>query len=138
MPPQVRVMAWVKPFAAYKVNVRVAYSWEPVIICPPQRLDSAHVHRDFGFDDLVELPDEVVSENITMKRGLAGAKPERFCFWLFNVLGLRPVDEFVDLFPGTRGVTAAWEEWCQLGGPKLKQTIKMTNDLVQANPFLAQ
>jgi hypothetical protein len=28
-PADVRVMAWVKPFAAFKKNVRVAYAWEP-------------------------------------------------------------------------------------------------------------
>src|ERR1039458_305054 len=31
-PPDVRVAAWVKPFAAFKRNVRVAYTWEPVIL----------------------------------------------------------------------------------------------------------
>ena len=30
-PPGTRVAAWVKPFAAYKRNVRVAYTWEPVL-----------------------------------------------------------------------------------------------------------
>lgn len=35
-PKGVRVMAWVKPFAAFKRNVSVAYAWEPVIVkaCP--------------------------------------------------------------------------------------------------------
>lgn len=27
-----RVMAWVKPFAAFKRNVSVAYAWEPIIV----------------------------------------------------------------------------------------------------------
>jgi hypothetical protein len=31
-PEGVRVEAWVKPFAAYKRNIRVAYAWEPVIV----------------------------------------------------------------------------------------------------------
>src|SRR5690349_18671674 len=31
-PPDVRVMPWVKPFAAFKPNVGVAYAWEPVIV----------------------------------------------------------------------------------------------------------
>jgi hypothetical protein len=67
-----RVMAWVKPFAAFKKNVRVAYAWEPVIVKPAERLEGAVPTRDF------------VAEPITMKRGLTGAKPERFCFWLTN------------------------------------------------------
>ena len=31
-PRDVRVMAWVKPFAVFKPNVGVAYAWEPVIV----------------------------------------------------------------------------------------------------------
>ncbi len=30
--PDVRTMAWVKPFAAFKRNVSVAYAWEPVLV----------------------------------------------------------------------------------------------------------
>jgi len=32
MPKGARVMAWVKPFCAFKRNVPVAYAWEPVIV----------------------------------------------------------------------------------------------------------
>src|SRR5689334_4156756 len=32
LPEAVRVMAWVKPFAAFKRNIPVAYAWEPVIV----------------------------------------------------------------------------------------------------------
>src|ERR1043166_5967819 len=31
-PETVRVMAWVKPFCAFKVNVNPAYAWEPIIV----------------------------------------------------------------------------------------------------------
>jgi hypothetical protein len=31
-PPDVRVMAWVKPFASFKPGVGVAYAWEPIIV----------------------------------------------------------------------------------------------------------
>lgn len=123
-PPEARVLVWVKPFGAYKRNVRVAYVWEPVIVVPAPRRDGNVPTRDFIFDS------EVVAESITMKRGLAGAKPERFCFWLFNVLGALPGDDFDDLFPGTGAVSAAWTEWCGLGAPKLKQSVKTTNELV--------
>src|SRR4051812_47065211 len=98
-PHDVRVMAWVKPFAAFKRNVRVAYAWEPVIVKPAERLEGAKPTRDF------------VAEPITMKRGLAGAKPERFCYWLFEAMGLRPEDHLDDLFPGSGAVSAAWEKW---------------------------
>jgi hypothetical protein len=99
-PESVRVMAWVKPFAAFKRNVRVAYAWEPVIVKPAERLEGAVPTRDF------------VAEPITMRRGLSGAKPERFCFWLFEAMELRPCDELDDLFLGSGAVSAAWEKWC--------------------------
>ena len=97
----VRVMAWVKPFAAFKRNVPVAYAWEPVLVRAARTpvVKSGMVYRDF------------VSEPITMKRGLAGAKPDAVCRWLFEVMGCEPEDELHDLFPGTGAVTQAWEAW---------------------------
>lgn len=96
----VRVMSWVKPFAAFKRNVRVAYAWEPVIVKVAPRLEGAIATRDF------------IAESITMKKGLTGVKPEKWCHWLFGVMGLRPGDELHDLFPGSGAITRAWESWC--------------------------
>jgi hypothetical protein len=121
LPDGVRVMAWVKPFAAFKRNVRVAYTWEPVIVREPSRAAGMVPTRDF------------VAECITLKKGFTGQKPERFSYWLFNVLGLRPTDEFDDLFPGSGAVTVAWEKWRAEGGPKLKQSIRVTNESLLLN-----
>jgi len=99
-PEGVRVAAWVKPFASFKPGVDPAYTWEPVIFRTARRWTRAqHTVRDH------------VSANITLKRGLAGAKPEAFSFWLFDLLGATPDDEFTDLFPGTGAVSDAWEKW---------------------------
>lgn len=96
-----RVMAWVKPFAAFKRNVSVAYAWEPVLVKPVRKpvVSGRIVMRDW------------VRESITLRRGLTGAKPEAVCRWAFEMLGLEPDDELVDLFPGTGAVTRAWEQW---------------------------
>ena len=99
-PEDVRVMAWVKPFAVFKPNVNPAYAWEPVIVRGGRKRTRK--------DDTVR---DWVSESITLQRGMVGAKPEAFCFWLFEILNLKPGDEFVDLFPGTGAVTKAWEKW---------------------------
>lgn len=123
----IRIASWCKTFGAYKRNVRVAYVWEPVIFKPPRRLEGSVPTRDFCTDG--DDGEPVLFESITMKKGLSGAKPDRFSYWLFNVLGLRPQDELHDLFPGSRAVSQAWAEWCALGGPKLKQSVKVTNDL---------
>lgn len=99
-PEEARVAAWVKPFCIFKPNVNPAYAWEPVIFCGGRKRDrKAPTVRDW------------VSANITLKKGLCGVKPDAFSVWLFDLLGLRAGDTFVDLFPGTGAVSLAWEEW---------------------------
>lgn len=102
-PLRVRVAAWVKPFASFKVNVNPAYAWEPVIFAGGRKRgrDSATL-RDW------------VAANITLKKGVSGAKPKEFCFWLFDLLGMEPEDEFHDLFPGSGSVQKAHEAWKQI------------------------
>ncbi len=99
-PEDVRVCAWVKPFASFKPNVQVAYAWEPIIFRGGRKLGRE-----------VDTVRDWVAENITMERGLTGAKPRAVCRWLFQILGLQAGDEFVDLFPGTGAVMDAWREW---------------------------
>lgn len=99
-----RVMAWVKPFAAFKRNVPVAYAWEPVIVRAARKpvVSGRRVGRDF------------LSEPITMRRGLTGAKPEAVCHWMFECLGATPDDTLDDIYPGTGAVMRAWESWRNL------------------------
>jgi hypothetical protein len=96
-----RVMAWVKPFAAFKRNVSVAYAWEPVVVKFARKPVVSHriVMRDW------------VSESITLKKGLVGVKPEAVCRWAFEMLGAEPEDDLDDMFPGTGSVSKAWEAW---------------------------
>ena len=94
-PQGIRIAAWVKPFAAFKRNVRNAYTWEPVIVSGGRMSskDGAPVTRDH------------LAESITLVKGLCGAKPERFCIWVLAMLGYVPGDRVDDIFPGT-GVMA--------------------------------
>lgn len=98
--PTVRVMAWVKPFAIFKPGVNPAYAWEPILVQCRSRKRSRKepTIRDW------------VSANITLKKGLSGAKPEVFCRWLFDAMGMLLGDELSDLFPGTGIVTKCWDE----------------------------
>lgn len=99
-PDDVRVGAWVKPFASFKPGVNPGYCWEPVIFRGGRKRDrNAPTVRDF------------VSAGITLKRGVSGAKPDAFCWWVFDFLGMEPGDEFHDLFPGSGAVSRAWETW---------------------------
>jgi hypothetical protein len=97
-PSDVRVLAWVKPFCSFKPGVGVAYAWEPVIVRGGRRRTRAQrTIRDW------------VAGNATRRMGVAGAKPEVFCRWLFSVFNAYPGDELVDLFPGTGIVTRTWQ-----------------------------
>lgn len=99
-PDDVRVMAWVKPFSSFKLNVTVAYAWEPVIVRGGRKRPKTEpTVRDW------------IDANITLRKGLVGAKPPAFCRWLFDVLNLTPDDEFVDVFPGTGIVSREWEKF---------------------------
>lgn len=99
-----RWCAWVKPFAAFKRNVPVAYAFEMAIVkCARKPVVNKR---------LVPMRDWL-AEPITMRRGLTGAKPEAVCHWLFELVGARPEDDLADLFPGTGAVTRAWKTWRQ-------------------------
>lgn len=102
LPEDARIMAWVKPFAAFKRNVPVAYAWEPVIVRAARKpvVRGRIVMRDW------------IAENITMKKGLTGAKPEKVARWAFEMLGAEPTDSLDDLYPGTGAISDAWKRWC--------------------------
>lgn len=100
-PPDVRVGAWCKSFASFKPNVNPGYCWEPVIIRGGRshRSRSEMTVRDF------------LVEPITMMRGFPGAKPDRFTWWVLDLLGAGPDDTIDDLFPGSGAVGRAIETW---------------------------
>lgn len=99
-PPDARVAAWVKPFCVWKKGVNPVYGWEPVIWRGGRRRGlEAPAVRDW------------VSASVTVRKGVVGAKPPGFCLWLFQLLGLTPADELVDLFPGSRAVSRAWRQF---------------------------
>ncbi|WP_248579887.1 hypothetical protein [Nocardioides sp. InS609-2] len=45
---------------------------------------------------------------------VVGAKPAMFCRWVFELLGARAGDTFVDVFPGSGGVARAWEAYTEV------------------------
>jgi len=99
-PEYVRVAAWVKPMASFKPNINPAYTWEPVIWTGGRKRDR--------YEDTVR---DWVSANITIKKGLTGAKPRGFCVWLMNLLNVHPEDQLVDLFPGTNSLTDVFKAY---------------------------
>jgi hypothetical protein len=85
-----RVAAWAKPFAAFKRNVRIAYTWEPVLFSPGR--DSSKLGAPVGRDH--------IAKPITMKKGFTGTKPPDVCRWVLDLLGYVEGDQVTDLFPG--------------------------------------
>lgn len=112
-PPEIRVSPWSKPFSSFKPNVNPGFTWEPVVWTGGRDRDR---YEATVKDHVIEM-DPALIESITLKKGLTGAKPRKFAFWLFDVFGLRPTDEFVDLYPGTGGVSACWQEFCGIERP---------------------
>lgn len=98
-PEDVRVMAWVKPFAAWKPGIDPAYAWEPVIVRGGRKRGK----------DVPTVRDWCPASASLGGRAFTGAKPREMIFWLFEVLNLQAGDEFADLFPGSGAVGDAWE-----------------------------
>jgi hypothetical protein len=105
-PDDVRVMAWVKPFAMIKKGVDPTYAWEPVLMRGGR--------NRFGIRDRMSRDWISATPPIFRKRTddpTKGEKPIEFCYWLFDVMGLVPGDQLDDLFPGSGAVTNAWHAW---------------------------
>ncbi len=101
-PPEVRVLAWVKPFCNWKGSANPAYAWEPVIMWG-------------GRKRKIERPKVLdwISANAPIQKGTAGAKPLEFALWIFRCLGARPGDHFSDVFHGSGAVADAWALYCR-------------------------
>lgn len=106
LPPH-RQCAWVKPFAVFKPNVGVAYAWEPVfLVAGRRRTRQQPTVRDW------------FSCEITLRKGLVGAKPAPVVHWILDLLNVQRGDEVDDLFPGT-GVVGRCVEARVSGRPML-------------------
>lgn len=98
---QVRVAAWFRGSRGGVSSAWPVSSWEPVVFAGGRRL----VSRDAGEDALIHH----ARPRTTDPARVIGAKPARFCYWLFQLLGALPGDVFADLYPGSGGVLRAWE-----------------------------
>lgn len=102
-PKDVRIAAWVKPFSGVRPGVRARFSWEPVIF----RASVAWAHGPMFADHLV---DDAPRNNGVDRGGFPGKKSEAFAAWIARMLGARPDDELVDLFPGSGQVSRAFKK----------------------------
>jgi len=96
----VHVAAWFRG-ARPAASAWPLVAWEPVVFAGGRRL----VSRDVAHDALIYR----ARPRTTDPGRVIGAKPAAFAYWLFDLLGARPGDELLDLFPGSRGIGRAWE-----------------------------
>ena len=103
-PARARVGAWVKPWTPWKPGNNPMFTWEPVIFCGGRKRDKhAPVVRDWcSVNSMMKAP-----------KGWKGAKPRDFIWWIFDLMGMEPGDEFHDLFPGSGAVEKAYTAWLQ-------------------------
>jgi hypothetical protein len=97
-PEGARVCAWVKPRVRRARTYGPHSCWEPLVVVPGRRLQP-------GKCDWLSAPPARLGGS-----SLAGRKPIAFVAWMFDLLGLLPGDELVDLFPGSGIVSNAWRE----------------------------
>ena len=100
-PTDTLVAAWSRPNSVPFYPVRVIKSWEPVLY----RGGRSTFKKGNGdcVRDILTAP--------FIANGLIGAKPRKFCRWVFGLLGATKGDTLDDLFPGSGAVAAAWAEW---------------------------
>jgi len=96
-PEEAIVAPWVKPIGASSRTFGPHNCWEPLIVVPGRRLRGG-------------VRDWLRAQPARGGGTLPGRKPIAFCAWLFDLLGMQPGDELVDLFPGTGVVGRAWAE----------------------------
>lgn len=98
---EVRVAVWYRPNSEPPGNRGTWWwTWEPVVVRPARPPASAtkdHLsfHKEQGF----------------LGSTLPGQKPRPVCEWIFALIGAKPDDELVDIFPGSGAVTRAWDAW---------------------------
>lgn len=91
LPPEVRIMAWIKPNAQPGAH-RLRSLWEPVILYPPKG-------RRSNRGGIGAIPD-VLTANAP-RVGFIGAKPEAWTRWVLAAMTFQPGDQVDDLFPGS-------------------------------------
>jgi hypothetical protein len=101
LPPECRLMAWVKPNAQPGAH-RLHGKWEAVIVYPPPG-------RRSNRNGAGSVPNVLTAE--APRVGFTGAKPAEWTRWVLDALGYDPAtDEVTDLFHGSGLVAAAVDE----------------------------
>jgi len=113
-----RIAVWCQPFGIIGGFGTPQHCWEPVIFRGGRKRNRGENSvRDYLVaNTYYAMPGHKGANKKTVKRShFPGAKPDEFCYWIFDLLNMQPGDELVDLFPGTGRVTRAWERYQDAG-----------------------
>lgn len=102
-PPETRQAVWVRG-ARHVRATRPLCAWEALLVCGGRPLVAA-------VEDVLVLP--FGARFRSHPGALVGMKPPAFSVWLFKLLGARPGDAFVELFPGSGAVARAWSVFAE-------------------------
>lgn len=105
LPPEARIIPWVKTFAVFRPGRRLQWAWEPIIVKP------------VGPPFRTSVFDWILVPAAMAGRRLKGAKPEAVAMHVFDAAGIRPQDELEDLYPGTGAIGRAWDAWRAQAAP---------------------
>lgn len=101
LPKGWRMAAWCKSFCAFKKGVRPCYAWEPIIFWGGRNPMNGHKAACPSIGGKQITPKDFFVCPITLKKGLVGAKPEKVCSWILDLLNFQTSDSLDDLYPGT-------------------------------------
>jgi len=73
-----------------KRGVPTAYAWEPVIYPRRQEPHQRIPGGGTGQERQANHAQDFIVEPITLRKGLVGAKPERVCRWILDLLNVQP------------------------------------------------
>lgn len=117
LPEGTRMGIWIKTgWLSYKKGVDIAYAWEPVFWYGGRKY--SHTKRKDGGISTIR---NWVAAPATRGMGVHGAKPQKFCQFVFDVLHMEPGDEFCDVFPGSGAVTRSWKQFARQSVMQLYQ-----------------
>lgn len=119
-----RICAWCKT-RGVSTSYGPSNAWEPVIV-----VGGRHFKRRVR--DWLRSPGARGGDE-----KLLGRKPVAFARWLFALLGMRPGDALLEVFPGTAMAGRAWREASLAGGASPRSVDPSLLELVDVSPAAA-
>lgn len=105
-PPHIKVAAWIRGSRPGVTRRYPSTAWEPLIYHPAR--SQATLRLLTNTTAITDVLIHVARPRLTDPDRVIGAKPAAFASWMFRLVGALPGDLFVDIFPGSGGISRAW------------------------------